>query len=114
MEIFDSLTRKIRIVYAAKGNAWVKHNGIKTDANGVIISGRYIELDKISLESLVEDGLGLIMVENETTGDVYELDLTTTGEDVIEEVIQDVIKEEEKPKRKRRTKKEIAEAKKSK
>lgn len=110
MEIFDSLTRKIRIVYAAKGNAWVKHNGIKTDTNGVIISGRYIELDKISLESLVEDGLGLIMVENETTGDIYELDLTTTGEDVIE----DVIKEEEKPKRKRRTKKEIAEAKKSK
>ena len=111
MEIFDSLTRKIRIVYAAKGNAWVKHNGIKTDANGVIISGRYIELDKISLESLVEDGLGLIMVENETTGDVYELDLTTTKE---EDVIEDVIKEEEKPKRKRRTKKEIAEAKKSK
>ena len=108
MEIFDSLTRKIRVVYAAKGKSWIQHNGIKTDGKGNIVSGRYIELDKLSKESLIEDGLGIIQVEDETTGKTYDRDLRKKEAVKVEEVV----KQEEKPKRKRRTKKEMEEAKK--
>ena len=108
MEIFDSLTRKIRVVYAAKGKAWVTHNGIKTDEKGNIVGGRYIELSKISKDSLIEDGLGIIEVEDEIDGKIYNRDLRKKEAVKVEEVV----KQEEKPKRKRRTKKEMEEAKK--
>lgn len=108
MEIFDTLARKIRVVLKSKGDAWVKYNGIKTDENGVIIAGRYVELESLSIESLVADGLGVVEVENELTGKTYNLDLTKKDEEPpkVEKV------EEVKPKRKRRTKKEMQEAKK--
>ena len=76
MEIFDSLTRKIRVVYPAKAKAWIQHNGIKVDQEGNIIGGRYIEVEKLSKESLIADGLGIIQVEDETTGKTYERGLT--------------------------------------
>ena len=80
MEIFDSLTRKIRVVYPAKAKAWIQHNGIKVDQEGNIIGGRYIEVEKLSKESLIADGLGIIQVEDETTGKTYERDLTEKKE----------------------------------
>ena len=112
MEIFDSLTRKIRVVYAAKGKAWITHNGIKTDANGNIVGGRYIELDKISKDSLIEDGLGIIEVEDEVSGRTYDRDLTKKEAVKVEEVVNKESETTEKPKRKRRTKKEMQEARK--
>lgn len=125
MEIFDTLTRKVRVVYASKGKAWVKHNGIKVDENGKIIGGRYVEMEKLSIESLIEDGLKLMEVEDEIEGVFYVRDLSTglqhdplngtvietvekTGEEAVTETVK--AKPESfgaKAKRKRRTKAEI-------
>ena len=101
IEIFDYLTQSIRIVWPRKANAWLQYNKLILDENGAYIKGRYIELEAIDKQSLIDSGLTTVTVTDDTTKTVYERNLVEAVTPTVEEV------KEVKPKRKRRTKKEI-------
>ena len=50
VEVYDRSIEKIRIMYASKAAAFIKHNGIKTDDKGNIVSGRYAEVSQLDIE----------------------------------------------------------------
>ena len=47
IEIWDNLAQQIRVVWPSKAKAWVTHNKLTLDENGIVIKGRYIELERI-------------------------------------------------------------------
>jgi len=98
IEIYDYLTQCIRIVWPSKAKAWLEHNKLLIDENGIYIKGRYIELEAIDIQSLIDSGLTVLPVVDDTTRTTYERNLT------------EKVEVEVKPKRKRRTKKQIEEA----
>ncbi len=106
IEIWDNLTQSIRVVWPSKAKAWVTHNKLTLDENGTVIKGRYIELERIDIQSLIDSGLTIVTVTDDTTKTVYERNLLESVIPMVEKI------EEVKPKRKRRTKKEIEAAKK--
>ena len=65
MEVYDNLIKSIRIMYKTKGLSLIKNNGIKTNGNNQIVTGRYADFSKADASSIKES----IPVINEITGE---------------------------------------------
>ena len=71
VEIFDNLTKSIRVMRLTKATHLIKHNGIVSDAKGNAVGGRYIKWEKVGKEALLSAGITEIEVADEIKGETY-------------------------------------------